>query len=204
MRKLYAERANRDPTGTQPSRWASVPPGATTAAGWSVAAAQRRSGVPAVSSRQQQHEHCRVGALGHSDPPRPSDAAAWPSAGRSASKSASQRPSEGIPNRRVYSRVPPKIRRGARQRRFSARPLPVRRTGVRLDCNRACPRAVVGSLFRADYRARPQGHRSISRQQRQQEHLRAGDLGTRTPPRPYHRLCRFPSAPHLAAIRSWR
>ena len=42
----------------------------------------------------------------------------------------------------------------------------------------------LGVLFRADYRARPQGHRSSSRQQRQQEHRRAGDLGIRPPPRP--------------------
>ena len=93
---------------------------------------------------------------------------AWPSAGRSASELASQRLSEGLPNQRGYSRVPPKIRKvpvnGVSQRR---RPRPGRRTGVRLDCNRACPRAVGGLLFRADFRGLPQGHRSSSRQQRQ-------------------------------------
>ena len=141
-----------------------------------------------LSSRQQrQQEHRRAGDLGIRPPPRPSGTAAWPSAGRSASPSASQRPPERLPNPRVYSRVPPPpaIRKvpvnGVSQLR---RPRPVRRAGVRLDCNRACRRAVVGVLFRADYRARPQGHRSSSRQQRQQEHRRAGDLGIRPPPRP--------------------
>ena len=152
-----------EPTGTQPSGWDSVPPGATTAAGWSVAAAQRRSGVPTASSLQQ----CG-GGLGIRTPSMAVRHRAWPSAGRSASELASQRLSEGLPNPRVYSRAPPKIRKvpvnGVSQRR---RPRPVRRTGVRLDCNRACPRAVGGLLFRADFRGLPQGHRSSSRQQRQ-------------------------------------
>ena len=124
----------------------------------------RRCGVPTASSLQQ----CG-GSLGIRTPPWPSGTAVWPSAaGRSASESASQRLSEGLPNLRVYSRAPPKIRKvpvnGVSQRR---RPRPVCRTGVRLDCNRACPRAVGGLLFRADFRGLPQGHRSSSRQQRQ-------------------------------------
>ena len=47
--------------------------------------------------------------------------------------------------------------------------------------NRRRPRAVVGLLFRADYRCLPPGNRSRLRQQRQHEHRRARDLGTRTP-----------------------
>ena len=149
------------PTGTQPSRWASVPPGATTAAGWSVAAAQRRSGVPAVSSRQQQHEHCRVGALGHSDPPRPSDAAAWPSAGRSASKSASQRPSEGLPNRRVYSRVPPENQNRCPSAPFlSAGPF---RSAEPASASTAIERARERSLGRCSEPTTAPGHRATGR-----------------------------------------
>ena len=131
------------------------------------------------SSRQQRQMSTVAPAISVFEPPsRPSDPAAWPSASRSASPSASQRPPEGLPNPPVYSRLPPeKVPKGGVSLRRRPRP-------VRLDCNRACPRAVGGLLFRADYRARPQGHRSSSRQQRQQEHRRAGDLGIRPPPRP--------------------
>ena len=54
-------------------------------------------------------EHRRAGDLGTRTPPRPSDAAAWPSADHSASESVSQRPPEGLPNPRVYLRAPPGI-----------------------------------------------------------------------------------------------
>ena len=71
---------------------------------------------------------------------RPSGTAAWPSAGRLASESASQRLPEGLPNPRVYSRVPPKIRKVPVNAVFSARwPRPVRHPGVRLEPQSKAP-----------------------------------------------------------------
>ena len=155
------------PTGTQPSGLDSVAPGATTAAGWSTVA-------PASSALGPLH-----------DRQAPSPGGQWAARRHRRPLSGSQR---AFPNPRGYSRVPPKIRRvpvnGVSHVSQLRRPRPVRHTGVHLDCNRACRRAVVEVLFRADYRARPQGHRSSSQQLRQQEHRRAGELGIRTPPRP--------------------
>ena len=62
-----------------------------------------------------------------------------------------------------------------------ARPAAADRSGVRMDCNRGNPRAVVGLLFRADCRCRPPDHRSRSR--RQHAHHRAHELGIRPAPR---------------------
>ena len=62
---------------------------------------------PPVGSRQEQHARRLAGDLGTRTPPGPSFTAAWPSAGRAASKSASERPAEGLPNPEVDPRVPP-------------------------------------------------------------------------------------------------
>ena len=57
----YASCMPSVPTGTQPSGWASVPPGATTAAGWSVAAAR---GAPGFLLRVRFSNEAAVSAFG--------------------------------------------------------------------------------------------------------------------------------------------
>ena len=65
------------------------------------------TGPPVGFAAAAADERRRAGDLGIRTPPRPSGTATWPSVGRSASPSASQRPPERLPNPRVYSRVPP-------------------------------------------------------------------------------------------------
>ena len=92
-------------------------------------------------------------------PPRPSGSAVWPSARRSASESASQRPSEALPIPRRYPRAPPKIREtpvnAVSQRHWPARSATPASAWTAIDGHPARDHQL---LFRADYRCLPPGH----------------------------------------------
>ena len=60
------------------------------------------------SRQRRRHAHHRAHDLGIRPAPRSSGTAAWPSAGRSASESAAQRPSEALPNLRGHLKYPRK------------------------------------------------------------------------------------------------
>ena len=174
------------------------PPGATTAAEWSVAAMRGAPGVPSTRSRQQ-HERRRAADLdirtlhGRQAPPPGRQPTT-----RRQSRSHSG-PLRAFQTRRCTSAYPPENPKSARQRRFPAPlapPGPPRRRPAWTQSK--APRAVVELLLRADYRSFPQGRRSSSRQQRQHEHRSAADLGIRTPPRPSGTTAR-PSADHSAS-----
>ncbi len=83
------------------------------------------AGPPVEVAAARQHEHRRARDRGIRTPPPPAATAVSPSARRSASESASQRPPEALPNPRRYSRVPPNIRKmpvnAVSQRRWPAR-----------------------------------------------------------------------------------